>query len=86
MLREFADATDYAHAHSVIAAATPAERLRALAGYLDLDWPWLARRCHELGEYGSAGIAQPRSRMLSTDGVDQACRFLASADRANQLA
>lgn len=86
LLREFADATDYAHAHSVITAATPAERLRALAEYLDLDWPWLVRRCHELGEYGSAGIAQPRSRLLSTDGVDQACRFLASADRANQLA
>jgi hypothetical protein len=52
---------------------------RALADYLDLDWAWLVRRCHELGEYGSAGIAQPRSRLLSTDGVDQACRFLAQA-------
>lgn len=86
LLREFADATGYAHAHSVIAAETPAARLRALADYLDLDWPWLVRRCHELGEYGVAGIAQPRSRLLSTDGVDQACRFLASVDRANQLA
>lgn len=86
LLREFADATAYAHAHSVIAAATPGERLRALAEYLDLDWPWLVRRCHELGEYGSAGIAQPRSRLLSTDGVDQACQFLASVDRVNQLA
>jgi hypothetical protein len=55
------------------------ERMRALADYLDLDWAWLVRRCHELGEYGSAGIAQPRSRLLSTDGVDQACRFLAQA-------
>jgi len=86
LLREFADATGYAHAHSVIAAETPVARLRALAAYLDLDWRWLVRRCHELGEYGSAGIAQPRSRLLSTDGVDQACRFVASADRANQLA
>lgn len=59
LLREFADATGYAHAHSVITADTPGGRLRALADYLDLDWSWLVRRCHELGEYGSAGIAQP---------------------------
>lgn len=86
LLREFADATGYARAHSVIAADTPGARLRALSDYLDLDWPWLVRRCHELGEYGSAGFTQPRSRLLATDGVDQACRFLASVDRANQLA
>lgn len=79
VLREFADATGYAHSHSVTAASTPGERLRALAAYLDLDWAWLVRRCHELGEYGAAGLAQPRSRLLSTDGVDQACRFLASS-------
>lgn len=86
LLREFADATGYAHSHSIIAADTPGARLRALADYLELDWRWLARRCHELGEYGSAGIAQLRSRLLSTGGVDQACRFLASVDRINQLA
>jgi transcriptional regulator with XRE-family HTH domain len=79
LLREFADATGYARAHSIAAAETPDERLRALAEYLDLDWAWLVRRCAELGEYGSSGIAQPRSRLLSTDGVDQACRFLAQA-------
>ncbi len=79
LLREFADATGYAHAHSVTAADAPGERLRALAGYLDLEWAWLVRRCGELGEYGSSGIAQPRSRLLSTDGVDQACRFLSQA-------
>ncbi|HEX6356049.1 helix-turn-helix transcriptional regulator [Actinophytocola sp.] len=79
LLREFADATGYARAHSIAAADTPGERLRALADYLDLDWTWLVRRCAELGEYGSSGIAQPRSRLLSTDGVDRACLFLAQA-------
>ncbi|MGB3438136.1 MAG: hypothetical protein WBA97_05225 [Actinophytocola sp.] len=79
LLREFADATGFARAHSIAAADMPGDRLRALADYLDLDWPWLVRRCAELGEYGSSGIAQPRSRLLSTDGVDRACLFLAQA-------
>jgi hypothetical protein len=84
LLREFSDATGYAHAHShsVVAADTPGERLRALADYLDLEWAWLVRRCGELGDYGSSGIAAPRSRLLSTDGVDQACRFLAQVAHA----
>ena len=84
LLREFADATGYARSHSIAAANTPGERLHALANYLELDWAWLVRRCHELGEYGSAGIAQPRSRLLSTEGVDQACRFLALADQGGR--
>lgn len=74
--REFADVTSYARAHSVTAADTPGKRLNSLAEYLDLDWAWLARRCSELGEYGAGGLAAPRSRLLSTDGVDQACRFV----------
>jgi hypothetical protein len=48
-----------------------------LAVYFDLDIAWLAQRCADLAEYGAAGIVQPRSRLLSLDGVDQACRFLA---------
>ncbi|CAM3758807.1 helix-turn-helix transcriptional regulator [Kibdelosporangium persicum] len=84
LLREFADATGYARSHSIAAAATPSERLHALADYLDLDWAWLVHRCRELGDYGSAGIAQPRSRLLSTEGVDQACRFLAQADQVGR--
>ncbi|WP_309114736.1 helix-turn-helix transcriptional regulator [Saccharothrix sp.] len=75
-LREFADAHGYAQAHSVIAGPTPAARLRAFADYLDLDWHWLTRRCAELGDYGTAGLAGPRSRLLSTTALDRACRFL----------
>lgn len=76
LLREFADAQGYATAHSVIAGPTPAARLRAFADYLDLDWNWLTRRCAELGDYGTAGLASPRSRLLSTAALDRACRFV----------
>ncbi|GAA2975592.1 helix-turn-helix domain-containing protein [Actinokineospora diospyrosa] len=78
LVREFADATGYAQAHSVLGAETPGQRLRALADYLALDWTWLARRCAEIGEYGISGLAAPRSRLVSTEGVDQACRFVAT--------
>jgi DNA-binding XRE family transcriptional regulator len=81
LLREFADAAGYARAHSVVAGRTPAARLAALAGYLDLDWEWFVRRCGELAAYGSAGILQPRSRLLSVAGIDQACRFLVTIDQ-----
>ncbi|MCO1575479.1 helix-turn-helix domain-containing protein [Crossiella sp. SN42] len=82
-LREFADACGYAAAHSVIAGPTPPARLRALADYLDLDWAWLTRRCADLGDYGTAGLARPRSRLLSTAGLDNACRFLGGLSERN---
>ncbi|WP_328463680.1 hypothetical protein OHA21_38600 [Actinoplanes sp. NBC_00393] len=77
-LREYTDAAGHAAHHSVTAAPTPALRLRHLADYLDLDWAWLSVRCRELGAAGTSGIAQPRSRLLSLDGVDRACRFVAA--------
>ena len=80
-LREFADARGYATAHSVIAGETPRDRLRAFADYLGLDWSWLTRRCEELGDYGVAGLASPRSRHLSTAGADRACSFIGGLAR-----
>lgn len=77
-LREFSDALGFARARSVTAGATSMSRLQALAAYLDLDWSWLVARCAELGDYGTAGLIRPRSRLLSVAGVDQACRFLGS--------
>ncbi|GAA3041137.1 helix-turn-helix domain-containing protein [Actinokineospora globicatena] len=82
LIREFADATAYAQDHSIVAAETPGQRLRALADYLTLDWTWLTRRCAEIGEYGISGLAAPRSRLVSTEGVDQACRFVATVAQA----
>lgn len=76
-MQDYGDVTGYSGAHSVIPGKSAAERLRALADYLDLDWPWLVRRCAQLGEYGCAGFAEPRSRLLSIAGVDRACRCVA---------
>lgn len=77
-LREFADALGDANHHSAIAGSTPAARLYALAGFLGLDWEWVTRRCAELGEYGTAGLIQPRSRLMSAEGIDRACQFAAA--------
>ena len=77
-LREFSDALGFARAHSVAAGPTPSARLEALVGYLGLNWAWLVTRCAELGEYGAAGLISPRSRLLSTEGVDRACQFVGS--------
>lgn len=83
VFREFVDATGYAQSHSAIASSTPEGRLRAPADYLGLDGQWLARRCADLAAYGSAGLVQPRSRLLSVDSVDRACRFLARLHEAS---
>ncbi len=74
-VRTLADVTGHVNAHSVTEAATPGHRLAALAAYLGLDWPWLRRRCADLGQHGCAGLARPRSRLLSTEAVDAALRF-----------
>jgi hypothetical protein len=81
VIRGFADVTGHAAAHSVTEAATPGQRLTALAAYLGLDWGWLRRRCAGLGEHGCAGLIQPRSRLLSTEAVDAALRFVGVLDR-----
>jgi hypothetical protein len=77
-LRQYTDAAGHAAHQSVTAAPTPARRLLRLADYLELDWAWLSGRCQDLAAAGTSGIAQPRSRLLSLDGVDRACRFVAA--------
>ncbi|MFF0494509.1 helix-turn-helix transcriptional regulator [Nocardia sp. NPDC004068] len=75
-LREFGDAIGWADSRSILAAATPEDRLRGLAEYLRLDLPWVVRRARELGDHGVGGLIQPRSRLLSLSGLEHACRFL----------
>ncbi len=77
VLSDFREASGYASAHSIIDAQSPGERLRALAGYLDVDWAWMQRRCHGLAQAGTAGLLRPRSRHISTSGVDTACSYVA---------
>jgi len=78
-LREFSDASAWADHHSILTATTPHQRLRALADYLELTWPWLLDRAAGLADYGAAGLIKPRSRLLGLGGLDRACRFLAEA-------
>ncbi|GAB3823100.1 hypothetical protein [Kribbella italica] len=70
-----------AASHSIINQPTAARRLEALAGYLNIPWRWFHKRCTELSAVGAGGIAQPRSRLLSTMGLDLALSYIASLDR-----
>ena len=75
---EYADAFAHANAHTILSGEDPGLRLRALAGYLELDWSWLLVRCRELGALGLAGMIRPRSRLLTTNQVDAALCFVAA--------
>jgi len=79
VLSDFREASGYAGAHSVIDAPSPAGRLRAMAGYLGVDWLWLRGRCRQLADVGTAGLLRPRSRLISTAGVDLACAYIGRA-------
>lgn len=67
-------------AKSLIAGECSAGRLEATADYLGVPWRWFRRRCEELAAAGLDGIAQPRSRHLSTRGLDTAIRYVAHID------
>lgn len=75
-LRGYSDVVRDAGAQGVVHGTGPETRLRTLAGYLDIDWSWLTRRCRELGECGSAGLIRPRSRLIGVDALDAALQFL----------
>ncbi|MER6612568.1 hypothetical protein [Streptomyces xantholiticus] len=76
IVREFTNAAGDVAADSIIEAPTAAERLRALAHYLDLPWTWLIHRCGQLGKYGTSGLIQSRSRLVSAAGLDAACSYV----------
>ena len=76
VLSDFREASGHASAHSVIEAETTGGRSRALARYLDVDWVWMQRRCAGLAQAGTAGLLRPRSRHISTTGVDTACSYI----------
>jgi hypothetical protein len=76
VLSEYTDAIGYVDDHSVIGAPSPAGRLAALARYLELDLAWLRRRCRELGQHGTTRLVRPRSRLVSSEGLDAACTYV----------
>ena len=76
VLSDFREASGHARAHSVIDAPSPAGRLRAMAAYLEIDWAWLQSRCRQLAQAGTTALLRPRSRHLSTAGVDAACAYV----------
>lgn len=78
VVREFTIAARDVDADSLTAAPTAAGRLRSLAQYLDLPWSWLIQRCGQLAQYGSSGLIQSRSRLVSAAGIDAACAYVAS--------
>jgi hypothetical protein len=79
VLSDFREAAGHVSAHSIIDAPTPAARLQALARYLSLDWTWLQPRCRQLAQAGTASLLRPRSRHISTAGIDVACAFIGQA-------
>jgi hypothetical protein len=85
VLTDFREAAGHASAHSVIEAETPAGRLQALARYLDVDWAWIQDRCRSLARVGTAGLLRPRSRHISTNGLDTACSCLGQSEVAHVL-
>jgi len=78
VVRDFTEVVSDVAASTLLAAPSPAGRLRLLAGYLGLDWAWLTGRCQGLARAGTAGLVRPRSRLISTAGLDAACAFVGS--------
>lgn len=79
----YADVAKRSASQSIIAQPTSARRLEAMAAYLDIPWPWFRRRCQELALSGVEGLARPRSRLLSTDGITTAIRYVAYLDKTS---
>ncbi len=82
-LRAYREIFNDAAATSVTDGPTPASRLRDLAGYLEIDWPWLVQRCHALSMSGVGGLVHPRSRLITLDALDKVLPFVGAlpADR-----
>ncbi|MET7952229.1 helix-turn-helix transcriptional regulator [Micromonospora sp. NPDC005324] len=77
-LRRYDDVARGGQAGSIAAGSRPERRLQTFADYLGLDWSWFRRRSAELAAVGVEGLVRPRSRLLTTDGINAACRYLAS--------
>ncbi|WP_433496768.1 hypothetical protein ACQP1K_17430 [Sphaerimonospora sp. CA-214678] len=77
-LRSYHEAVSEAADQSLLQGNDPETRLRAMAGYLGLDWRWVTRRSCDVGECGVANLVRPRSRLISVDVLDEVLRFVGS--------
>ncbi|MEV6929637.1 helix-turn-helix transcriptional regulator [Dactylosporangium sp. NPDC051485] len=73
----YQDAIGFGRAHNIVAADDAAGRLQRLAEYLEIDWAWFTARAAQMYSAGVDGFVQPRSRLLSTAGMQIACKYLA---------
>ncbi|GAA3112966.1 hypothetical protein JOF29_002830 [Kribbella aluminosa] len=76
----FRDVASEVSTACVVAGQTAKRRLEATASYLNVSWPWFQRRCEELTTAGVDDLAHPRSRLLSTQGLNTAIRYVAYID------
>ncbi|MCX4624549.1 hypothetical protein [Streptomyces albogriseolus] len=75
-LRSYRTAFGDAEEINILISPDPKGRLEELARYLDIDWGWITTRCREVAEHGVAGLVRTRSRLLTSDGLDDALSFL----------
>lgn len=75
-LRAYQEVFSDAVSSSVMDGPSPERRLRTLADYLGIDWPWLVRRCRALGASGVAGLIRPRNRLMGLGALDEALNFV----------
>lgn len=78
----YRDIASHAAAKSIIAHPMSSGRLQAMAAYIDIPWTWFTTRCHELAAAGINGLSHPRSRLVSTDGLMMALRYVASLNQS----
>ncbi|MEU9337936.1 transcriptional regulator, XRE family protein [Streptomyces sp. NPDC048290] len=75
-LDPYREAITHARTRGPLDGRTPAARLKSLASYLRLDWPWLTARCAALAEGGLPAMVRPRSRLLTVTALDRTLRFV----------
>lgn len=75
-LRSYGTAFGDAQQIDILTGSAPRSRLEELARFLDIDWGWVTTRCRAVAEQGVASLVRARSRLLTSDGVDDALSFL----------
>ncbi|MBC7267677.1 hypothetical protein ACF09G_31340 [Streptomyces albogriseolus] len=75
-LRSYGTAFRDAEQIDILASPDPKSRLEELARFLDIDWAWVTTRCRAVAEQGVASLVRTRSRLLTSEGIDDVLSFL----------